>query len=353
MTQYTSITADQNGIELDEYLSQLFPGLPKRTLRWAVRTGRVRVNEQLAPPARRLGPADVITIDLELDSNDSDAIPARTVADSAKGELHILHESEHCLVIDKPAGLPVEPDRWAPDGPCLVSTLLAWSQDRSARAPFRPRIVHRIDKETSGVLLVARTLIGERALRAAFDRGLVRKRYWALVEGEVPAAPDPGRSQEPAAEPVPWRVIDGPIGPVRGPVGGSARGRQGVVPGGASARTSYRVLERFRGFTVLECEPHTGRTHQIRVHLASEGFPLAVDALYGRRKVLHLSELKPGYRHKPGMSERPLLARVALHAAELGYPDPVSGELCWVRAELPRDLRAVVRQLSKLRPWRT
>ena len=123
---------------------------------------------------------------------------------------------------------------------------------------------------------------------------------------------------------------------------------------GKEARTEVRVRERFSGFTLVECRPLTGRTHQLRVHLSATGFPLIVDPLYGRREALMLSEFKHSYREKPGRSERPLLDRLALHAEAIEFPsDPeASQERQRVEVELPKDLTRVLKQLRKVRPPR-
>jgi 23S rRNA-/tRNA-specific pseudouridylate synthase len=223
------------------------------------------------------------------------------------------------------------------------------------------RIVHRLDRDTSGAVMVARTLEAERALREAFEQGRVVKEDLALEEGEHPLA-----DGEQA-------VIDLPIGPGR-KRGGTMR----VIDGGKPARTRLRVEQRFRGYTLLVCEPLTGRTHQLRVHLVHEGFPLAVDPDYGRRSALLLSELKAGYRPKPGRPERPLIERLTLHArrvvvqprpegedpaeeppapgpeAEAGRPTGLAAlsRTIEVSAPVPPDLAKTLKQLAKVRPPR-
>ena len=122
---------------------------------------------------------------------------------------------------------------------------------------------------------------------------------------------------------------------------------------GKEARTRISVEQRFRGFTLLRCEPMTGRTHQIRVHLAAKGFPLAVDPLYGRRRALPLSEIKAGYRAKPGRPESPLIDRLTLHALEIEFPLPSDpGRSVRVQSPVPRDFARTLKQLGKVRPPR-
>jgi len=320
-------TADA-GIELDEFLCRTFPYLSKRFLRRQVRSGRVLLDGAPAQPSKRLRTDEVVSIDF--DEDDLDA--ARRAAPPF--ELGVLHQDERVLVIDKPSDLPVEPDRWDSERPSLVGALGALGERQGRHL----RIVHRLDKDTSGVVLVACTLEAERELRDAFDRGLVAKEYLALVEGEHPLAD--GEEQ----------VVEHPIGPDRRR-GGTMR----VCADGKPASTRLRVAQRFRGYTLLSCEPLTGRTHQIRVHLAHEGFPLAVDPTYGRRSALLLSEIKAGYRPKPGRAERPLIDRLTLHAARVVVPPAAlagTHPAIDVSAPLPADFDKTLKQMAKVRPPR-
>jgi 23S rRNA-/tRNA-specific pseudouridylate synthase len=123
-------------------------------------------------------------------------------------------------------------------------------------------------------------------------------------------------------------------------------------PDGKAARTIIRVVERFRGYSLLACHPITGRTHQIRVHLSAHGFPLAVDSVYGRRDAFLLSEIKNGYKPKLGKPERPLINRLTLHAESLAFSQPSSCERVQVRAPLPKDLENTLRQFRKVRSLR-
>ncbi len=340
--QVHTIAEHQQGIALDEFLCQLFPGASKRSLRLAVRSGKILVNAMPAQPSRKLGSADVVSLAVEeneLDGGKQWGAPPRTPT--------ILYEDDHVVAVDKPAGLPVEPERWDPAAPCLVGAMLQYAAS-CQDGEFRPRLVHRIDKDTSGCVVVAKSLEAERELREAFDSRRVRKLYLALVEGEwnssSRAAPDAAADE--------WSEIDLPIGPQKGRGGGKAgrEHRQAVLSGGQAARTRVRCSERFRGYSLLECEPLTGRTHQIRVHLSASGFPLAVDPLYGRRSKLLLSEWKSSYRRKPGQPERPLLERLSLHAARLTFPSPGTAGTIEVQADVPADLARTLKQLHKLRP---
>ena len=341
------VSRERAGMELDEYLCLLFPEWNKGFVRRQIRAGQVLVDGEPTHPSRRLKSDQVLILDI-----DPDEVPKPPVAPAV--ELEILEENEHWLVVAKPAGLAVEPERWARDEASLSGALLrvaverADESDREAEGvEHRLRLAHRIDKETSGALLVAKDLETERALRTAFEEGRVEKQYLALVEGEYPLAD--GESE----------IIDAPIGPdarrsgrmviVRGGDEDRPRKKKGAASGKPS-RTRVAVERRFRGYTLLACSPLTGRTHQIRVHLAHVGFPLAVDKLYGRRDELLLSQLKPGYRLKPGKTERPLIDRLTLHAHRLGVPDLDGGAgTTEVVAPVPKDLTRALKQLERHR----
>ena len=336
MSEYIVVSRDRAGIELDEFLCLLFPEWNKGFVRRQVRSGRVLVDGEAANPSQFLRADQVLIVDIDEDEAPS---PPRATPGAL---LPVLYEDADVLVVDKPAGLAVEPERWAREKGSVAGSLLQLARERSPGGKgdggqggidMRPRLVHRLDKDTTGALLVAKDLGAERALRAAFEGGDVEKRYLALVEGEHPL-PDGKQG-----------LIDLPLGP-------DARrsGAMRVVEGGKPSRTRIDVVERFRGFTLLGCEPLTGRTHQIRVHLAARGFPLIVDGLYGRRDRLLLSEIKAGYRAKRGRPERPLIGRLTLHAARLEFPSPSTpGGRIRVEAPPPKDFALAVKNLSKYR----
>jgi len=328
---------ERAGLELDEFLCLHFPEFTKGFLRRAVREGQVLLDGMRTTPSQRLRADQVLIVDL-----DEEAAPAPPVAPETA--IPILYEDDDLLVVDKPAGLAVEPERWARDAATLAGGLLALARSRrraeegeAGPLEFRLRAVHRLDKDTSGALVVAKHLEAERFLRTAFEEERVHKTYHALVEGEHPL--EDGETQE----------IDLALGPDE-----KRSGRMVVDPqAGKPALTRVRVLQRFRGFTWLACHPRSGRTHQIRVHLAATGFPLAVDPVYGRRGELLLSNVKAGYRAKRGRPERPLIARLTLHAAAIEVPAPGGPEGARVRVEapLPKDLAQLLKQLGKVRAW--
>jgi 23S rRNA pseudouridine1911/1915/1917 synthase len=343
---HIEIPSERVGMELDEFLCLSFPLLNKGYLRRQVREGHVLVDGAPAVPSQRLRPDQVLIIDFDEDEDLPDAPVAPDV------RVPVLWEDEHMLAVDKPAGLAAEPERWAKGNASLSGALLELAFERSGAEPdpdaagvperplvFRPRLLHRLDKDTTGVVLVAKDVEAERAMRAAFDAGRVRKTYLALVEGEYPLAD--GDSE----------VIDLPIGPDE-----RKSGRMRIDRAeGKEARTRVSVELRFHGYTLVRAEPLTGRTHQIRVHLREVGFPLAVDPFYGRRRSLALSEFKKGYRKKPGAVESPLLDRLALHARAIEFEEPCPpagspARTIRVEAPIPKDLGRVIKQMAKFRP---
>jgi len=334
------IPKDRAGMELDEFLCLQFPLLNKGFLRRQVRERKVTVDGNPTVPGHRLAEDEVVIVEFEEDEHVPEAPRDPRI------EVPVLFEDAEVLVVDKPAGLSAEPERWARDAGCLSGALLGLSLRRSGLdlaegdevepvdgLEFRPRLVHRLDKDTTGCVIVAKTIESERRLRAAFEQpGTVRKRYLALVEGDWPLAD--------GAE----EIVDLPLGPDERR---SGRMRVDRVDGKES-RTRFSVAERFEGYTLMEAEPLTGRTHQIRVHAREVGFPLAVDPVYGRRDHLSLSDFKRGYRKKRGHEESTLMDRLTLHAASIQFPGP-DGGVVRVEAPLPKDYARLLKQLRKYR----
>jgi 23S rRNA pseudouridine1911/1915/1917 synthase len=278
-----------------------------------------------ARAARRLRAGECVVIELP---------PPRTLSLVPEDlPLAIVHEDEHLLVVDKPAGLVVHPGAGVHAG-TLVHALLHHDPGiADVGGAGRPGIVHRLDKQTSGLMVVARTSAAYRALVEMLRARTVTRRYLALVWG---APPESG-------------TAEGAIG--RDP---RERKRMAVVPrGGKPARTRWRVRERLRGAALLEVALDTGRTHQIRVHLAHLGWPVVGDPVYGGRGA-------PGPRGAPGRpgwrgdaGERSLrmevlgdLRRQALHAAWLEFPHPVTGEELRFSSRPPEDFERAHRVLE-------
>ncbi len=246
-------------------------------------------------------------------------------------ELPVLFEDEHLLALDKPSQLLSSPDRYDPQRPNLMKLLHTgiaeakpWARERGLSYLMN---AHRLDFETSGVILLAKSKPVLVALANLFGSEKPYKRYVALVQGT------------PAEDRF---TVDAPLAahPVR-------LGQMRVDPRrGKQSRTVFQVQERFAGWTLLKCEPLTGRTHQIRVHLRHAGLPLAGDDLYGGKPLL-LSSLKSDYRLKPNQVERPLLGRVGLHAEELSFLHPVTSQPVQVAAPWPKDFTVAVKYLRR------
>ncbi len=234
----------------------------------------------------------------------------------------ILFEDDAIIVIEKSTGLLVIPDRYNHGAPCLSDFL--------TEEFGKIFVVHRLDRETSGVLVFAKTPEAHQLLNMEFESKTAGKTYAAIVKG-VPQN-DEG-------------TIDLPLGPHRSVPGKYAVNRRD----GKDSVTDYAIEERFAGFAFVEVRPRTGRTHQIRVHLSESGMPIVGDMLYGDKRPFLLSDVKRGYRLK-GEEEKPLLSRTALHATTLVITHPVTNERTTFTSELPRDMNAVLKSLRKYAP---
>jgi 23S rRNA pseudouridine955/2504/2580 synthase/23S rRNA pseudouridine1911/1915/1917 synthase len=237
-----------------------------------------------------------------------------------KWRIPILFEDAAVVAFNKPSGLPVIPERWHSDWPCLRSI----AAERLNRPIF---VVHRLDAGTSGLVLFAKNAMAHRELCRQFAQHQVEKTYWALLKGEMiedaltiqrPLAPNPKRP-----------------------------GTMMISRRGKAAVTAMRVLERFRGFTLIEAQPQTGRQHQIRVHLQAIGHPLLVDPIYSQTEAFFLSAIKTNYYLKEGEQEQPLIRRLTLHANSLRFHHPDRKELMALVAPEAKDFQAVVRNLRK------
>jgi 23S rRNA pseudouridine1911/1915/1917 synthase len=287
------VETSAHGMRLDKWLVGLAGEFSRSHLQTLIDAGWVRIDQVVVTaPAQRVRAGQCIEVGLRGTAESNAFRPEPLIA----ARLNVVFEDAHLLVIDKPAGLVVHPapGNWSGT---LLNGLLA----HHAGAALLPRagIVHRLDKDTSGLMVVAKTLISMTALSRAIAAREVERKYLALVHG-VPRQPA-------------WSV-DLPIG--RDPV---ARVKMAVQPGGKPARTDFVVLASSPGVSALRCHLHTGRTHQIRVHLSHHGLPLVSDALYGGRPAL-------------GM------VRQALHATSLSFDHPATGERVSFEAELPADL---------------
>lgn len=298
-----TVPADMAGLRLDQALARLLPEHSRNRIAGWVRSEQVRVQGSAAKPKQKVWGGERIEIDAA-------PAPEITAYQPEALALDIVHEDEDLIVIDKPVGLVVHPGSGNWQGTMLNALL--HHAEAMANLP-RAGIVHRLDKDTSGLIVVAKTLAAHTSLVRQLQERSVTRMYCAFVHGEVEHAGD----------------VDAPIG--RHP---TQRTRMAIVPGGRTARTRYRPVERYVGATRLECQLDTGRTHQIRVHLTSIGHPLIGDPVYksGARKALP-AEVN--------------LQRQALHAMKLELDHPRTGERMHWNSRLPADLRTLMQQLRR------
>ena len=287
------------GLRFDQALARVFPQYSRNRLQAWLKSGHITLEGRSAEARQAVTGGERIVLE-------PPAVSGAAAPRAQRMPLKIVHEDSDILVIDKPAGLVVHPGAGQPDG-TLLNGLLAHAP-RQAGVP-RAGIVHRLDKDTSGLLVVAKTVEAQADLVKQLAERSMRRIYLAVVQGDPPAS----------------GVIDAPMG--RDP---RSRVRMAVTHRGKPARTAFRVVERFGHAALVECRLETGRTHQIRVHLQHIRHPLVGDAVYRR-----------GTRH--GLP----FPRQALHAAELTLTHPRSREVMTWRAPLPRDLKRLLQDLRE------
>ena len=297
MTQETAVhefTVEVSESRLDQYLAGLDTGMTRSQLSRLIVEGQALVNGRPAKPSSKVRVGDSVSLSVP---------PPRPTGVVAQDiPVTVVYQDESVVVIDKPAGLAVHPGPGHPDM-TLVNALLAMCPDiQGIGGEIRPGIVHRLDKDTSGLMMVAKTHQAHNDLSAQIKARQVTKGYLALVEGSL-------KSTE--------GKVDAPVG--RHP---RRRTRMAVVVGGKEARTNYKVRQELRGHSLVELYLETGRTHQIRVHMAHLGHPLVGDTTYG-----HASHL---------------VDRHFLHAFHLGFKHPITGESLDFKIDLPPDLTPAI-----------
>jgi 23S rRNA pseudouridine1911/1915/1917 synthase len=283
------LEAQEAAGRLDKYISDQCPQLSRSHVQKLIEEGQISVNGAAQKASYKIAAGDVVDISVPPPE------PSPLIAEDIP--LDILYEDQYLLVINKPAGLTVHPAPGHRSG-TLVNAVLAHTPELETGETNRPGIVHRLDKDTSGIIVVAKNAEAHMKLAEQFKNRTIKKQYLALVIGHI--KPEEG-------------LIEGEIG--RDP---RNRQRMAIVESGREAHTEYKVKEYYDGYSLLDIHPRTGRTHQIRVHLAAVGFPIAGDRVYG--------------------GQVPGLERQFLHAYKLEFELPSSGELREFTAELPRDL---------------
>lgn len=308
-TQSIQMSEELIGMRLDAALARLFPEFSRSQLTQWLRSGALTVDDGTPPPRQRVKGSECIRL----------RIPEESRLDDLPQEipLDIIHEDRHVAIVNKPAGLVVHPAAGHREG-TLVNALLHRMPELAALP--RAGIVHRLDKDTTGLLMIAREPAAQAALTRQLQARSVHREYLALVQGRIIAG----------------GTVDAAIG--RHPVD---RKRMAVNSGGREAVTHYRVRERLRAHSLIELQLDTGRTHQIRVHMAHLGYPVVGDPAYGGRP-----------RPVRGMTEvaaQRLLEfrRQALHAARLSFIHPATGEPVSYEAPLPDDFRNLLDALRQ------
>ncbi len=301
----------------DRVLSECLPGEPSRS--WAarlIRDGRVLMEGKPIRPSTSLGPGDRIEISPE-DNESPSNLP------DFGFRIEVLFEDHDIIVVNKPAGLVVHPGSGKPRG-TLMDVLTATRPEMiGVGEPGRWGIVHRLDRDTSGVMVVAKTPLAHRELSRRFKEHSIRRVYKALVRGNP--------------------TLD--EGAIDKPLGRHAKDRKRISTSTKKPRravTRWRVLERLGGLTLLEVFPETGRTHQIRVHLASAGLPVVGDPVYGKKRVKGLA------RDKTLRTAEELIHRQCLHAAVLGFGHPRTGEYMEFSVPLPSDMSEAISSIRTI-----
>lgn len=290
-----------DGERLDKTIISVIPDVSRTAVQRLIKGGQVTVNGRTSKPSYRVEIGDQVVAHVPADRA-PDIVPEPIA-------LHVIHEDEHLLAIDKPAGMVVHPALGHYSGTLVNAVLAHWPQTVDVGGLERAGIVHRLDKDTSGLILVAKSEATHKALQRQFKRRQVKKTYLALVQDH----PDPRQG-----------TIDAPIGRDK-----RQRKRMAIVRGGREARTAYRVTELFDEHSLVELQPETGRTHQLRVHLAWLGYPVVGDRIYGYRR------------------QRLLTHRHFLHAHKLELTHPITGAPLSFVAPLPDDLAGLLRRLRR------
>jgi len=302
---------------VDKYLHGRLSNLSRHLIQDAIKAGNIKVNGQIVKPSFKVSPGDIIDVAL-LERPRKDILPEDIPLD-------IIYEDSEVIVLNKPADMIVHPARGNTHG-TLVNALAFYSdQLSSGLGEFRPGIVHRLDKDTTGVMVVTRNDPAQWEIAKQFERRQVIKAYLAVVHGSPELTAD---------------RINVPLG-----IHPMIRERYAVRPEtGKEAITFYEIIEPFRGFSLLKLTPKTGRTHQIRVHLSYMKHPIVADEMYDGKLVYpwQLQDAEPA-------PEDPIISRCALHASTLEFKHPTAGEMMKFEAPLPQDMQNLLDMLRKHR----
>ncbi len=306
--QTIAVESEAAGQRLDRFLAGRLPGLSRTRIQELIRQGRVRIAGESTRASRKVSAGEVIELEIVFRP------PLRATPEPIL--LDILYEDDDVIAVNKPAGMAVHAGAGSATGTLVNALLHRYGRLSVEGGTLRPGIVHRLDKATSGVVLVARNDAAHRALAEQFRRREVEKIYVVLLHGRLKSTA--GRIELPVARDLRRRVRM------------TTRRREG-----RAARTDWRTLLAMDGFTLAEATPHTGRTHQIRVHFSALGHPVAGDTLYGAPRQV-----------RAGSQTLPPLGRNFLHAARISFLQPRTSVPVTVRAPLATELRDYLKLLA-------
>ncbi|MDR2761492.1 MAG: RluA family pseudouridine synthase [Planctomycetaceae bacterium] len=324
---FRTVEESESGWRLDLFLASHFPEFSRTTIRNAITSGGVCIDPDsdkstFGKPSFRLKSGQVVRFtipDTPRETPQAEPIP-----------IEILYEDNDLVVVNKPVDMVVHPSRGHWSGTLVAALAYHFGgQLSSSRGPMRPGIVHRLDRDTSGVILVAKNDFIHAKLAALFEERKIRKEYFAIVFGKPHLDRD---------------MIDAPIG-----LHPKVKEKMRIAPPTDSdakeALTFYEVIKRYNKFTSIRCLPKTGRTHQIRVHLVHAGYPILCDRMYGGRKTISMEELtgkKPVALTEENTTGTIVLSRQALHAHKLSFEHPATGKELEIVSPIPNDIQSVI-----------
>lgn len=316
-----AVKARMVGKRVDSYLAHRYPDYSRAVFQRVIDAGAVKLNGETPKPSAKVRLGDTIVVwlpELADDAPVPEDIP-----------IPIVYSDPGFVVVNKPPGMVTHPAKGHWGGTLVNALQFHFDTLSTVAGSHRPGIVHRLDRDTSGLVIVARDDMAHRALALQFEQRTIRKTYLAIVRGE------PDRDSDYVEKSIGFHPTD--------------RERMAIRPvedGGKEAATFYEVLERFRGYALVRCFPKTGRTHQIRVHMSHVGHPIVSDSMYGGRGALTVGELAGPNAEG---AEQVLIARQALHAHQLNLIHPTTRADLFLTAPIPEDFSAA---LVALRRWR-
>lgn len=305
--KFVDIDADMAGQRIDNFLKNQLKNVPKSLIYRIIRKGEVRVNKKRVKAEYKLKPDDIVRVPpVKIEETDSPDVPSTKLNKVAELEHCIIFEDDHLLILNKPSGTAVH------GGSGLKFGAIEALRALRPQARFL-ELVHRIDRDTSGILLIAKKRSALRHLQEQFRNKTVQKYYFALVMGQWKAS---------------CKVVNAPL--LKNEVNSIVR----VNPNGKASETRFKIIEKYKEATLIQASPITGRTHQIRVHAQTTGHPIAWDDRYGDRRF-------DAYTAKVGLD------RLFLHAAHIKFVHPANDEVMEIAAEMETKLKRVLSKLDK------